>query len=363
MMPADFKTLFISNTPLIDVRAAVEFAQGAFPSAVNLPILNDNERHAVGISYKQDGADAAERLGHELVSGNTRALRLQGWQAFADKQPNTRLYCFRGGKRSELAVEWLRASGYNVLRIPGGYKALRGYLIGVLDALPALMVLGGKTGNGKTDLLANLSRLVDLEKHANHRGSAFGRQLAAQPSQIDFENAVAISFLKVSESNPGGPVVVEDEGRLIGRVSLPVPLQAAMKRAPLVLLEGRMEDRVERILNEYIIQQYDQFLARETNPNLALEAHSAVFLAGIDGIKKRLGGVEHQRLRASIVDAFKAQGKGDFQQHRGWIRDLLGNYYDPMYDYQINIKAERIIFKGDFDSVTEYLRSLEAELE
>ena len=361
MMPAELKALFTTDTPLIDVRAAVEYAQGAFPTAINLPIMDDKERQSVGICYKQDGAEAAERLGHELVSGNIRELRVQAWQAFADQNPNARLYCFRGGKRSELAVEWLRASGYNVPRIPGGYKALRSYLLTVVEALPPLMILGGKTGTGKTDLLAKLTRLVDLEKRANHRGSAFGRQIEAQPSQIDFENRLAIDFLKLGADSTASPVVVEDEGRLIGRVSLPLPLQAAMKQAPLVLLEGGLEDRVERILKEYIIQQYAQFTAREPDPELALAAHSAVFLAGIDGIRKRLGGVEHKRLRASIGNAFAAQAKGDFEQHRAWIRDLLSNYYDPMYDYQIDIKADRIVFRGDFDSVTEYLCAREAE--
>ena len=37
--------------PLIDVRAPVEFARGALPGAVNLPLRDDAERHAVGIRY------------------------------------------------------------------------------------------------------------------------------------------------------------------------------------------------------------------------------------------------------------------------------------------------------------------------
>ena len=358
-MTLDLKALLTTDVPLIDVRAPVEFSQGAFPGAVNLPILNDDERHRVGVCYKQKGPDAAEKLGHELVSGEVRKTRLTAWQSCLDQYPNAHLYCFRGGKRSQLAVEWLQASGYEVTRIVGGYKALRSCLLSVFDQLPPLVVLAGKTGNGKTDLLANLTRMVDLEGHANHRGSAFGRQLAPQPAQIDFENAVAINLLKLGQGAEDRPVVVDDEGRLIGRVSLPLHLQQAMKQAPLVLLEGAMEDRVERIFGEYILGQYEQLLSKLVDPALALDAHSAMFFEGLKGIKRRLGGVEHDRLQTTMQCAFAAQAKGYFQQHRDCIRALLSLYYDPMYAYQIDRKADRIIFRGDFPSVTEYLQTLE----
>ncbi len=40
---------------MIDVRAAIEFAKGALPYAVNLPFINDEERHLIGICYKEKG--------------------------------------------------------------------------------------------------------------------------------------------------------------------------------------------------------------------------------------------------------------------------------------------------------------------
>lgn len=351
-----FANIFAEGLPLLDVRAPVEFAQGAFPGAVNLPILNDAEREKVGICYQQQGPEAAEELGHRLVSGEYRAALIQTWQTFLAANPGAWLYCFRGGKRSQLAEAWLRAEGSQVQRIPGGYKALRHYLLGVLAATPPLLVLAGKTGCGKTDLLVGLARQVDLEQRANHRGSAFGKQIDPQPAQIDFENALAVDFLRQARQDPRLPVVVEDEGRAIGRLSVPLPVQAKMKAAPVILLEDHINCRSERICNEYIVAQFAALLARHGDEALAHASHEAAFLESLAAVQKRLGGVAYQRLRSSMTMAFQAQRQGDFAQHQIWITDLLGNYYDPMYEYQLNNKAERIVFRGDFAAVTAYLR-------
>jgi tRNA 2-selenouridine synthase len=355
MIIEDFKSLFLQDCPMIDVRAPVEFGHGAFPAAVNLPILTDEEREQVGTCYKQRGADAAELLGHSLVAGHTRESRLQAWQTFIAAHPDALLYCFRGGLRSQLAQDWLRAAGTPVPRIKGGYKALRGFLLQLFEALPPLVILAGKTGSGKTTLLADMPHQVDLEHRAHHRGSAFGKRLTPQPSQISFENAVAIDFLKLSDAAPDKVVVVEDEGRLIGRVSLPLGLQTAMKQAPLVLLEVDLAARVEHIHAEYIVQHFTELLTTTGDHALAQQTHESSFLQALDAIKKRLGGVAHGELQALMSRAFKAQQRGDFEVHRDWIQALLVDYYDPMYDYQIGQKAQRIIFRGHAEAVRSFM--------
>jgi tRNA 2-selenouridine synthase len=355
MIIEDFKSLFLQDCPMIDVRAPIEFDQGAFPTATNIPILNDDEREQVGICYKRRGAEAAGRLGHTLVFGATREARLQTWQTFITTHPNALVYCFRGGLRSQLTQAWLQAAGVSVPRIKGGYKALRGYLLQTFEALPPLMILAGKTGSGKTTLLADLPSQVDLEGRAQHRGSAFGKRLSPQPTQISFENLVAIDFLKLADSAPGRTVVVEDEGRLIGRVSLPLGLQALMKQSPLVLLEVDLEARVEHIHAEYVVQHFAELLVATGAHALAQQQHESAFLLALDAIKKRLGGVAHGQLHELMSRAFKAQQRGDFEVHRDWIRSLLVDYYDPMYDYQIAQKAERIIFRGDACSVRAFI--------
>ena len=56
------------------------------------------------------------------------------------------------------------------------------------------VLLGGMTGTGKTQVLGQLDNALDLEGHANHRGSSFGRRATGQPSNIDFENRLAVDL-------------------------------------------------------------------------------------------------------------------------------------------------------------------------
>jgi len=107
----DFKSIVLSNTPLLDVRAPVEFKRGAFLNAVNLPIMDDEERHLVGTCYKNSGNEKAVELGHQLVSGDVRERRINAWIEFMDANPNALLYCFRGGQRSKISQMWLHEHG------------------------------------------------------------------------------------------------------------------------------------------------------------------------------------------------------------------------------------------------------------
>ena len=345
--------IFRQGIPLLDVRAPTEFAQGAFPNVTNLPILNDAEREKVGICYKNRGPDAAEALGYDLVGAELRQHRVSGWLRFLEQHPGAFLYCFRGGKRSQIAQQWIAAEGIEVTRIPGGYKAMRRYLLGVLDRLPPMIIVAGKTGVGKTELLGKINNSLDLEGHANHRGSAFGNRLTAQPSQINFENAIAIDTLRMN-----GTMTVEDEGRLIGRLNLPQVLQNAMTRAPIILLKDSLGHRVDRIFQEYIVDHMGALMANNVENPLALlrEKYDTALFA----IKKRLGEVAFNEITKLINHAFSQHAKGDPLKHKIWIERLLTNYYDPMYEYQINQKQERIVASGDREDLIQYLQVTQA---
>lgn len=323
----DFKQLFLSERPLLDVRAPVEFAKGAFPTSVNIPILTDEQRHQVGICYEEEGPEAAEALGHSLVSSDKASL-ISSWTAFIEANPNALLYCFRGGKRSQIAQAWLAETGVDIERVPGGYKALRQYLLQQLESPPTVILLSGKTGVGKTELLPSITSSVDLEGLANHRGSAFGGKATPQPAQIDFENALAIEFLRHPEI-----VVLEDESRLIGKIHLPLELQTAMKQAPIVLLEDTLENRVSRIFTEYVEEPLHYVDLNVLQDNL---------VGSVNAIKNRLGGVRHQELVDMMNNAFSAHSRGNHELHRAWIETLLTEYYDPMYQYQLDKKRIRI---------------------
>jgi tRNA 2-selenouridine synthase len=196
----NYRELFLNDVPMMDARAPVEFLKGAFPGVVNLPLMTDTERQRVGTCYKQQGQEAAIALGYQLVSGATKDERIAAWAAFAQAHPQGYLYCFRGGLRSQITQQWLKSeAGIEYPRVIGGYKAMRSFLLDTTEQALAecgFQVLGGMTGTGKTDVLLQLSNSLDLEGHAHHRGSSFGRHVSPQPAQIDFENRLAIDSSK-----------------------------------------------------------------------------------------------------------------------------------------------------------------------
>lgn len=343
----------LDDAPLIDVRAPVEFSKGAFPSATNLPILNDEERSAVGTCYKEKGPGAALALGYDLVSADVKSERLEAWVTFLSRHPDACLYCFRGGDRSRIACEWLAEAGFVVPRIEGGYKALRRSMLEVYEQLPALLVVSGRTGSGKTLFLKNFSQVVDLEGIANHRGSAFGGHLTPQPSQIDFENELAIDLLRY-QSRGQLPILIEDEGRLIGRLHVPSPLQDALKTSPLLVIEDDIEIRAQRILDEYIDEQSARYTV--AFGEAALDELEAYLLGAVQGIRKRLGGAAHQEVQVQIREAmFEQRRSGDMTGHLPWIRRLLADYYDPMYDYQLQSRTDRVMARGSHEALLAWI--------
>ncbi len=355
----DFHKLIVDDTALIDVRAPVEFAKGTLPGAENHPLINDEERHRIGIEYAGLGQDKAIDLGHKLVKGDTKAARIAAWNTFANAHPDGVLYCWRGGMRSKISQQWLyEETGILYPRIKGGYKAVRRYLIDEMERVTStlpMVIIGGRTGVGKTRFLQQFEATIDLEGIANHRGSAFGPKAQPQPNQTNFENQLAIAIIRHLHKMKK-PLLLEDEGRSIGSRAVPETFNRRMKQSPLILLEVPENERIAITHQEYI---HDALAEHQ-----ALFGQSdgfekwALYLAGsLDKIQKRLGGLRHQEIKTEMTAAIERHREnGDTQQHKNWIKTLLIDYYDPMYDYQIEKNRERIVFKGDKPSVTSYLK-------
>lgn len=355
----DYRSIFLNDTPMMDARAPVEFDKGAFPHAINLPLMDDIERQKVGTCYKQHGQQAAIALGHQLVSGETKAARIEAWAAFAQANPEGYLYCFRGGLRSQTVQQWLKTdAGIDYPLVLGGYKAMRSFLLQTTEQAVAqcdFVLVGGMTGTGKTEVIAQLENSLDLEGHANHRGSSFGKRATAQPQQINFENALAIDILKKRAAGMQ-QFVLEDEGRIIGKSSLPLELYQGMQEFPLVWLEDSLAGRVERILKDYVIDLCAEFIALQGEES-GFTTFAERLQQSLKNILKRLGGERYQRLAAIMDQALlEQQSHGVVDLHRAWIEALLVEYYDPMYAYQRENKAGRIEFVGEQAAVVEFLR-------
>ncbi len=353
---ADYAGILIEGLPLIDTRSPSEFAQGAMPNAVNLPLMSDDERAAVGTCYKRKGQDAAIALGHELVQGDLKQSRVMAWRDFAVQHPHGYLYCFRGGLRSQIAQQWLHDAGVAYPRIQGGYKAMRQFLLQAMQSQcqqQRFLVVSGQTGCAKTRLLQGMPHAVDLEGLARHRGSAFGKRVGGQPTQIEFENTLALALMRKARALPEMLTLLEDESRLIGRLAVPEVLREQTLQAPLAVIESDLEVRVEHTYANYILHNLSEWQAH-AGVELGFQYFSEELLANLASLQKRLGGYRSTLLQNVMSDALIAHSSGKPEVHRQWIRILLKEYYDPMYAYQLGLKSERVVFKGDYDAVKAY---------
>lgn len=349
-----FRAILAAGTTIIDVRAPVEFAQGAVPAAINLPLMNDDERAAVGTCYKQKGADAALALGHSLVAGDTRARRLAAWQAALKQHPQAYLCCARGGQRSHIVQQWLCEAGSSVPLVVGGYKSLRQAAIQAIEenAARPMVLVGGCTGNGKTLLVRQSPEGIDLEGLARHRGSSFGRTLREQRSQASFENALAVKMLQRSAER----WVLEDEGTTIGANHLPEPLRLSMGRANVVVVDDPLETRLERLREEYFTGMHRGFLATHGEEQ-GWQEYAEYLRHGLFAIRRRLGLARFAELSTRLEHALNIQRQsGDTDAHFDWLKPLLEAYYDPMYRYQLGKKADLILFQGRWQEVADWLK-------
>jgi len=352
----NFQYIFHNDIPLIDTRAPVEFERGAFPNTLNIPLMNDEERHLVGLDYKNNGRNSAIDLGYRLISGDIKKNRMDAWLDFVKKHPNGALFCFRGGLRSEIAQKWIfDSSGIKYPRVKGGYKNMRRYLTKELEQLINIknfLVIGGQTGCGKTLLLSQLENSIDLEKLANHRGSAFGQKIFPQPTQIDFENALAIEFIHKKNTSI---LIIEDEGNNIGRVYLPTNLKNKSMQADLVILCASMEERIQLSLKTYVVDMLDDF--QENYKTDGFKEFSNYWKNSLTKIQKRLGGLRYKFLFKMLNNAIERHHTyAEIDLYIPLIKALLTDYYDPMYDYQISKKRNRIVFQGDSKAVIDFIK-------
>ena len=315
----------------IDVRSEGEFAYGHIPHAVNLPLFNNEERKIIGTLYKQKGKNEAILEGLDVVG-----KKMSDFIRFVQPKITDNkvfVHCWRGGMRSGSMAWLLNNFGYDVGVLKDGYKSYRRNVLNWVGKNFRFVVIGGRTGSGKTDILLKLKDLgeqvIDLEGLANHKGSAFGALgQAPQPSTEHFENLMAEELKKF---DPQRPIWMEDESKTIGKVFIDLQLWKHMCTAPLFVIELPVEVRLKRLVKDYG------------------ENHLEGLEQSITNIQKRLGN-EQWKL---AIDALREK---DFA---GAAKITL-QYYDKAYDKGILMKEGREVFRfafeeDDIDSIAKTL--------
>ena len=302
--------------PVADVRTPAEFDQGHIPQAHNLPIFTNEERVQVGTTYKQIGREEAILLGFEFT-GPKWGNFIKEALAFSPEK-KIALHCWRGGMRSGAMAWALNLYGFEVYVLEGGYKSYRQWALDQFSQTFNILILGGMTGSGKTQILHQIKdtgeQLIDFEDLAQHQGSSYGSMgTLVQPSQEQFENNLAYQICKIDKNKI---LWLEDESRTIGKCSIPNPLWDQMRTAPLIKLNIPLEERIRFLTQEY----------GKLNPDFLIESTQR--------IGKRLG---PEQTRDAIL-AIEENRMADF------IRLVLV-YYDKTYKNGQNMREERSIYE------------------
>jgi tRNA 2-selenouridine synthase len=294
---------------LLDVRSPSEYTKGHLPNALSFPLFSDEERAIVGTLYKQQGKDIAFEQGIAFV-GPKMAGFVKEARRLTQSKKKILVHCWRGGQRSRSMAWLLSQAGMQVEVLQGGYKAYRNHVLDQFDTIAhKLIVVGGKTGSGKTKVIHALAtqgeQVIDLEGLAHHKGSAFGALgERAQPSNEQFENllAEALRTLDIQKR-----VWVENESKSIGSVYLPIAFRKAMKQTALIHLDLDLESRLD-----ILVEDYAKFAEGELK-------------ASFDKIEKKLGGLAHKQALDALALA----------DHRTAAMIAL-QYYDKTYTYGLD---------------------------
>ncbi len=294
---------------VIDVRSPSEFALDHLPGAINLPVLDDAQRAAVGTEYVQGSKFLARRTGAAMVARNI-AAHLEGALGGRDGSFQPLVYCWRGGQRSGAMATVMDQVGWPVTVLEGGYQTWRRQVKAALYDTPLphrLVLLDGPTGAGKTALLQALGargvQTLDLEALAGHRGSLFGALPGGQPSQKALESRLHDALSRLDASRP---VMVEAESSKIGARLVPPALWTAMSAGPAVRLESPVEVRAARTVRDY---------------------------AGLDpaAIDDALGRLPRHISRETVAGWRKLAAAGD---RLTLATELIVHHYDPAYRRQ-----------------------------
>lgn len=316
---------FTRSHVIIDVRTPVEFSKGHIPGAVNLPLFTNEERAKVGTVYKREGRKSAVSLGLKLVGPKLHTFPDQVG-ALAPNKP-VLLYCWRGGMRSSSMAWLLLTCGFSVEVLKGGYKAFRAEAHRMVAENGRLIVIGGPTGSGKTEVLHALNQAgectIDLEGLAQHKGSAFGGWPGnQQPTTEHFLNLLWEAWCRIPND---ATVWIEDESKTIGSVWLPEKLYLRIRTSQVVVPNKPIDERAA-----YLASNYGE---------LDIATLRDAFLK----ISDRLGG-------QNVNEAVQLLEDGNLSA----AAEIALSYYDKAYEYGLSRRSTPQITRFDARGMKPY---------
>lgn len=292
----------------VDVRSNGEYEEFTIPGAVNIPIFNNEERSIIGTIYKKESVEKAKKVGIQFVSAKLLEL-FERFSELKNSHKEVIIFCERGGMRSSALWSLFNSIGLRTIKLEGGYK---GYRAAVNENLPKLVeevtfiMLHGHTGTGKTELLKQLEErgldVLDLEGYANHRGSLLGD--VGLPGKVSQKKYDALVFEKLRRRKSNFILIEAESGR-IGNIVIPQFMHNKMKKGIHLYVEGSLEARAKRIVDEYIV-----------NENSKQE-----ILDALDKLGRYLGAKKTEH----IIELVQAE---DYMEA---TRELMVMHYDPLY--------------------------------
>ncbi len=339
----DLKEFRKTRGLLIDVRSPGEYYKGHMPYSINIPLFDNEERTIIGKKYKSAGREIAVKEGFKIIEKKIDKLiellilERDKYLKLADIKPKdlliTRIYCARGGMRSQSICWLLEKFNYKYLKLNGGYKAYRNWVLTSFNDKKEIIVIGGKTGTRKTKLLNKLNSLryqiIDFEGLANHRGSSFGGLgMIEQPTNEQYENLIAENLDKYLNNKI---IFVEAESANIGKNRIPHEFYKQMKLSKRIEIKRDKSVRLDELIKTYSI--YPKSHLKDS----------------VMKISKRLG---PQRTKAAI----------DFIENEDWegVCNCVLDYYDRCYEHDLKDKKDVITldmrFKDDDQIIKEIIK-------
>jgi len=341
----DLKEFRKTKGLLIDVRSPDEYYKGHMPNSINIPIFNNEERSIIGKKYKISGREIAVREGFNIIDKKIDKLMQEFIlikEEFLDStghkflnEKNIKIYCSRGGMRSQSMLWLLEKFKYPCITLSGGYKTYRNWVLNCFKDKLKLIVIGGKTGTRKTKILTKLKylkyQILDFESLANHRGSSFGGLgMKEQPTNEQYENLISENL---DEFNKLKFIFVEAESANIGKNRIPHEVYRQMKNSKRIEII-----RDEKIRIDELVSTYSKYEKKDLKDSVLK-------------ISKRLG---PQRTKSAIESI-------DNENWDNVCKSVL-DYYDRCYEYELNDKTDVKILnmgnKNDREIIKEIIKTI-----